>query len=50
VEAGEAPELRLLPLLDGTRTHATLVRKLGMKKDQLEISLKRLARLGLLQG
>jgi len=50
VEAGEATELKLLPLLDGTSTHATLARKLGMKKDQLEISLKSLARLGLLQG
>ncbi len=50
VEAEGALELKLLPLLDGTRDLAALSRKLRMPRSDLEISLGQLAKLGFLQG
>jgi methyltransferase-like protein len=50
VEAEGAPELKLLPLLDGVRDLAALSRKLRLPRKNLKITLRKLAKLGFLQS
>jgi SAM-dependent methyltransferase len=50
VEADAEFELKVLPLLDGTRDVASLARRLRVPSQRVEISLLKLARLGFLLG
>jgi 2-polyprenyl-3-methyl-5-hydroxy-6-metoxy-1,4-benzoquinol methylase len=50
VEGEGGLELKLIPLLDGTRDHPALRRELRVKKRDLEVSLGKLAKLGFLRG